>query len=55
MYAQNGFIILTGTQLGGTGSRTIYLNLLFNAVCGFNFTPDNVAAYPLSFTVELVG
>ena len=55
MYAQNGFIILTGTQLGGTGTQTIYLNLLFNSLCAFNFTPDNVAAYPLSFTVELVG
>ena len=55
MYSQNGFVILTGTQLGGTGTNTIYLNLLFNATCGFNLTPDNVAAYPLSFTIELVG
>ncbi len=55
MYAQNGFVLLTGTQLGGTGTQTLYLNFLFNAPCGINGTPDNVATYTPSFNIELIG
>ena len=51
----SGFVILTGTQLGGTGTQTIYLNFLSNGTQGNNTTPDNVAAFPNSFTVELIG
>jgi hypothetical protein len=51
----SGFIILTGTQLGGTGTQTIYLSFLANSSQYNNTTPDNAAAYPNSFVVELVG
>ena len=55
MYAQNGFVLLTGTQLGGTGTQTLYLNLLFNASCAINGSPDSAATYTPSFNIELIG